>query len=253
MRLGDRLEVPGIAVGLLAMDVILAAIFLFQGLLYRPGWFWKTLFDLNGEGNLPTWYASMKLAAVGVILGLGALARLRDGGRAIVPLIAVALFFVALSLDEIAQIHEFVGWETDVYLLEGGRKASAFSKTGLWMVVAGVPVAILILVLAVDLSRRGLVTRQLAFLAGAGFAIFVLSAFGLEALSNFIGPNTRHQVILTAFEESGEMVGVSIIFWATWLQARLWGVGLHVGLGRRETATVVEHSDRLFKKDTLSK
>lgn len=69
-------------------------------------WGLRRLFDLDEENNVPTYFSSLQLLAAAILLGLIACheAQIRSPWRWHFGVLAVG--FVALSLDEMASIHE---------------------------------------------------------------------------------------------------------------------------------------------------
>lgn len=167
------------------------------------------LFYLDGEANIPTWYSAFVLLAAASLLALISLhsrscedpnSRYWGG---------MAALFAFLSLDEVAQIHE--------YPIEPIREA--LNGVGYlyyaWVIPAGIltaAVALLLWRFVMDLPRR---TRNLFILAAA---IFVGGALGVEMISgNHIyhyGDGNLGYVLIITIEESMEMVGVVIFIHA---------------------------------------
>lgn len=76
-----------------------------------PWQFLRELFDLGGEGNVPTWFASVLwlLAAATAIVGYLADKRLSPSGASANIWLFMSLTFLYASVDEVATIHEEVG------------------------------------------------------------------------------------------------------------------------------------------------
>lgn len=94
-------------------------------------------FDLGAERNLPTWWSSGKLAVAGLLFALVSVRLRRNGtGSWFLGLLAASL--LAMSLDELASIHEKIGLWVDGTT----RSETKYTVTGYWIVFLGVPAAI---------------------------------------------------------------------------------------------------------------
>jgi hypothetical protein len=166
--------------------------------------------DVNGEGNLPTWYSVvlMAMSAVAVWL-LGQQRRrahLRDAGA----WTALAFVIALMSLDEMVSLHEaageVLGTRVDVPVL--GKYA--------WIIpgsVAGI-IAAKVLLRAVGsltpIARRRLVGAASLFI-GAALGIEVLEAILLNDDHNYLGDGMH---VLTGAQECFEMLGVVLFLYA---------------------------------------
>jgi hypothetical protein len=162
----------------------------------------SSLLDLNGEANVPAWYSGCLLFADAVA---AAIVGVRLGGRRGVRWLAIAAWMTAMSLDEIAAIHERLTVPAH-YL---GPLGPIHNVTWVFagMLVTGAVVGLFLRsVLAMPAPiRRGVL------LAGA---IYVGGALGMEALGGvwalqFGEANMVHAVI-DALEEGGELVGATM-------------------------------------------
>ncbi len=162
-------------------------------------------FDLNEEKSIPTWWSSVQLGLLGVLLLLVArMESIRDrrAGRALNVGAAMAFYF---SLDEVATLHEPLELALDRF-----EFVPRFGEgKGHWMAiyaVAGLVVLLLILPGLLSFSRKH-TGNAIRFLIGAG--IFVLGGVGVE----FLYYQGYTYVIL---EETLEMGGVAVMVWATY-------------------------------------
>jgi hypothetical protein len=96
-------EAAAEAAGLFALILAADAGVLLLHVLNRASEWNTRLFDLDVESNLPTWLGAIQFFGVAVCAAL--LSRSATGRRALAWRV-VALLFVFLSLDEIAQLHE---------------------------------------------------------------------------------------------------------------------------------------------------
>src|SRR5690606_22237869 len=130
--------VPSLILWLYACDLGLAALYVANAWLGEPSYQLTQWLDLDGEQNIPTWYSSMQWFLAAALLGLfvqsAPVQPLRRLLLAILP-----LTFLAMSLDEVAGIHEWLGVKSDALLPDGDRAASLFSANGVWVLVIGVP------------------------------------------------------------------------------------------------------------------
>ncbi len=185
-------------------------------------------FRLGQENNLPTWYSSSQLLIVSLMLGALAVREWRGGVRAW-PVAGAAAGFAILSLDEAASMHEWIGQAVQRII-----ETDAGLRTGIWFLVCLPPFLIAAAVLAWGLRPylrgRPVVTRLYLL----GLVLFVVSATGLEAISNIWHEENPIVLAETFLEEMGEMVGVTIMLWATLLLLRAEGVRLVLGNGRAD-------------------
>lgn len=168
------------------------------------------LFDLDREKNIPTWFASMQLFLVAVVVFMilvrntGVPAALRW------PLPLFGLVFVFLSMDE------FIGLHEGVTVLTGDIAwVPTFNDHGAWIL----PYCAIALVLLLAVRRSVLwVWRhdRHAFLAAVlGMALFFVGAVGIEFTHYYVEPKSWLSASMVVFEEWLEMVGVSLVLYAT--------------------------------------
>lgn len=165
-----------------------------------------SLFDLDGEGNLPTYFATVLLLLASVVLLLIGLQ-----GKQKYYWYLLSGVFCFLSLDESIQIHE---------------KFNALTKSALGLKTYGafyfawvIPYGILTLLLLVFLYRFIWTlpkrTRTLFIISGI---IFVSGALGLEMVAagyvEKFGYSARIYKLLAFSEEALEMIGVSLFIFA---------------------------------------
>ena len=210
------MSIPRFIVVLLGIDVALGLVYLAYFLIGHPIEPLAKLIDLDGEANLPTWYSSIQWFCVAYLAWVFAA---RHADRARVRswfLLALPLVFLLFSLDEVAQLHEHLGVMSDVLLPNGTRDATAFSHTGLFFLLIGVPFVIVFV---------GLLTAVRPFLSGhpaafmklvGGMALFIFAAVGLDALSNLTTDGTLSATIQVLTEEVTEMVAATIVLWGAY-------------------------------------
>ena len=170
------------------------------------------VFDLDLENSLPNWYSSLQLFAVAGLFAIFARCRFDRRSARAWALLALPVIFLALSIDEVAEIHEWAGLKVDELLLPRGD--TPFVLTGLWMFVIGVPflAALVSLIHSVRVFFKA--TPHVASKMVVGTLVLMGGAAGVETLVNFVPWKSTAHVLEVALEESLEMVGVTIILWA---------------------------------------
>jgi len=190
--------VPGWALGLLGVEAVLVA--LHFGL---PA---SDIVNLDREHNLPSWFSSMQLAA----LGVAALATFRrEGGlgRARAMWAALAAGFFCLSFDEIAVIHEGVLREATLATL---APASLLRAVPPWQLVFAPAAALAAAVLGPVLATRLAMRAGCLWPAVMGLGLWGVSfVFEGTAIGFFI-PRDWYQVEVAA-EEVCEMAGATLL------------------------------------------
>lgn len=152
------------------------------------------LIDLDGEANLPVWWSSTLLLAVGAVAGALVLCERRLGCRWW-PLLVLAAGLVGLSLEEVARIHESVGARLDVT----GTVAD-------WTVVY-LPVLVLGAWVVLRVVRE--LPRGLGALLALGLAAFAVGvATEMSLLSGDDGATAAPApAVSVLLEENAEFVG----------------------------------------------
>jgi hypothetical protein len=171
-----------------------------------PEPFW----NLRSEVSLATWYSSLHLALIGLVLvGFGALRR-NAGLHGFWTALLIGAFFLGLSADEALAIHEKLA--ASFQDESSDRAGTTFARTGPWMLVAG-PLFVVVLGAGAVGARRLLAgAPRASWLYAAGALIFLGSFAGLEFLSNFV---VAREPLVAALEEVGEMIGATVLLWAT--------------------------------------
>jgi hypothetical protein len=210
----SRAQMRGLILCFFAADLALVLIYLGLFLHGNPlGNDNPVLFDLDGEGNIPSWYAAMKLLSVAVCLYFcGRLILMQDRIAGWLILLGAAVF-VYLSMDEGAVLHEKIGDRFDTLLTGGGGAANTpFHITGMWMLFLAPPLFVALIAGVVFLRKRLGISTDIFIKAIAGIVIFILAAGPGDIVLNYV--TGEAQTIQIAMEEFGEMVGVTLILWA---------------------------------------
>jgi hypothetical protein len=216
----------------LLLDVALGLAYLANALAGAPFRPLTVLLDLNGEGNVPAWYASMQWVCVAALLGLFAARHVSRAQRESWLLVLFPLVFLVLSLDEAVQLHERLGRGSDRFVLPGGsRENTVFARTGLWMAIIGPPFLAFFVGLLFAL-RPYFQRAPGAFLKILwGMALMLTGALGLETFSNFVAVDSAPGVLQIFCEEMCEMVGSTVVLWGSYELLCQQGVTVRFGTG----------------------
>jgi hypothetical protein len=211
-----RSRIPPVILIFFIIDLALGLAYIVNYLAGQPFRPLTLLLDLNGECNLPSWYSSMQWLCVAILLGIFAYRNFSRSSRRSWLLVALALLFLAFSVDEVAQIHEGLGKRTDIMLPGGTRKDTPFAHTGIWMFALGVPFILFFGWLAYS-ARVYFRRAPGAFVKLVlGMVVFLTGAIGIEALSNLVVPGSAFDILENFVEEvMFEMVGSTIVLWGS--------------------------------------
>lgn len=223
-------RIPILIVLLFAADLILAIAPVLDYWAGTPFPRVSNLLNLDSESTLPTWYSSMQWCCAGALFALFAMHAWRSRMRGMLCVVALSLACLAFSVDEIAQIHERLGFASDALLSGGSRHGTALRNTGLWPFLIGAPVlAMLAMVVRgmrhIFLARTPRALWQLV----AGLLVMFTGALLIELGANLIDPARGHggfalaQVVL---EELMEMLGVTFITWSAYSLLEAYGFEL---------------------------
>ena len=209
-------KVPPLILALLIIDITLGSAYLFYFALGEPFERIETLLDVDGEKSIPAWFSSAQLFCIAALGGLFFYRYYQRTHHISWVLLILPLGFLLLSMDEIVQMHEYLGSKSDgVFFETGSRKESFFHITGIWMFLLGIPF------LAGFLFWAYLIREHFAVVPGslakfiAGMLVLLSGALVLEGLANFAAETESLEYVLTACsEETLEMVGATIIFWS---------------------------------------
>lgn len=220
---GSRYNVPPFVFGFLACDFALAVLYLTNFSVGQPSPKLTLLVDLSGEANLPAWYSSMKLFLVAVLLAVFAYAKFDRHSLLSWTLLGWPLVFAALSFDETAEIHEWLGGKSDMLLPGGTRRGTIFHNTGIWLVLLGVPFTLFMIGLFACLRRYLRGRPEVAKIMITAMVVYIGSAVGIEMISNFVPTEGPAYVIQVASEELGEMIGITLFVWGAFELLRSYG------------------------------
>lgn len=210
-----------------------------------PSWRFEEIryrFDLDAESNIPTWYQAALLGLIaGVLFSTATVAKRSRAGH-VLHWRGLAVTFVVLSLDEVAQLHELLGGRQDA---PGSRLTDLFGLRDLvyfdW-VAAGVAFVLILGVLLLPLFLR-LPRRTLVLLTTAA-GLYLLGAVGFETLAGDYGRDLTGDPmtysLIVAAEEGLEGLGSVIAIY-----------GFLAYKSTLEGAAMNPAPDRLTKLDLL--
>ena len=207
---------PGrrLVASLLILDAALVVAYLVEEASGQPIDRLGQLLDVGDETSVSTWYSVVKLFAVAALALTFAWSHLRvdaaQRDRRDWLLVALGLGILLISIDEITQIHEWIGVRSDALLEDGDRASSPLPETGLWTILIGIP-AVIMFAAMLYLLRPRLNAQPGAYrLVAGGMAVLLIGATGFESLSNvFDDPDSAGFHITSAFEEGFEMLGAT--------------------------------------------
>ena len=226
------MRIPSVILIFLLIDLVLGVGYLFDAMAGHPFGEITSFIDLNGEQNLPTWYSSVQWYSVAALLAVFAWRNINWSQLRSWPLLALPPVFLFFSLDEVAQIHEWLGDKSDLLLPGSDRSGTPFFHTGIWMFVLGVPFLVFFaaLILAVRTYFQGAPGALVRMLSG--MALMLGGSIGIETLHNFVDPDSLFGTLQIAGEEMCEMLGATLILWGSYELLR--GNGLSWSLDRAE-------------------
>jgi len=211
-------RIPLFILALLCVDAILVAVYLLNARMGHPLDRFTHQHDLNNEGNFPAWLSSIKYLLAAGLLWFSVRTRIRKAEVRTWFLAFFPVVLVALSCDEVAQIHESLGRRADAAVLHTARESSMFANTGVWTLVIGIPAVVLIVGALFAIGRSTFWKTGALWRFSLGMLVMFVGALGFETLSNFL-PLQGGSVEI-AFEEYFEMLGTTLMLWAAHDQAR---------------------------------
>lgn len=204
---------------LITMELILVFVYAVIHII-GPGIPWgpaRALFNLDAEASIPAWFSSIQLFVTGSMLFVASRNNQRKQHVSSSFLTGASLFFIFLSADESAAIHEKL---TDI-----AKNLELF-----WLLFKGGHGAWITLYITVAVAAVLLTARHFRFLwryfrreiqvAIGGTIAFVMGGAGFEVISyQFLrsGFTPNLYKVEVACEEFLEMSGVSIILYAVLL------------------------------------
>jgi hypothetical protein len=191
-----------LATGLTAVSVLVHV------LAYKLGYSNRvtTLFDMDKESTVSTWYSSAALLFCALLLALIASAKRGTRGGYAGAWTAMAAILLVFSVSEIAMLHERVG------LILGSRVKTSGIFYHAWVIPASLFVLVTAAAFLRFLAHLPAPTRNRFLLAGA---LYFGGALGMEFISarhhEARGMENLTYALLTDVEEFGEMMGVVVL------------------------------------------
>jgi hypothetical protein len=160
--------------------------------------------NMDMEANFPTWFSSMLLATAAFFsFNCSRIIKSKQGSQKLWVLLFLGL--LAMSCDETAVIHENIGMIINNYFFNLNLRSH-------WIVFIGPFILLVIFLFARKMKPYLTESKQARRFFFSGVLTYILGAFVLEFLLNFISrDNVRLAIIESTLEETCEMVGAILI------------------------------------------
>lgn len=200
-----RLEARGIAISLAAV----AAALVLASVVSAITGVGKELFRLDGERNLPTYFAAFLLLFAASLLAVVAIVKRRWSDRYARHWAGLAVTFLLISIDELVGVHEMTSPALRAF---GGTRSTFPDASALLLSALVLLFTLLFFRFAIHLPR----TTRALFLCAA--ALYVTGALGAEMVEGLVvqwqGAESALYTMVTTIEESLEMGGVILFIHA---------------------------------------
>ena len=184
------------------------------------------LFNVDKEGNVPTWYGSISLLICSVLLATIAQAQPKEATTNSKDWNLLAAIFLFLSIDEFASIHELLIFPVRTALGTQGFLYYA------WVIPYGILVMLLGLKLVKFFTQLPAKTRRSFFLAAF---IYLSGTLGMEMITGqyatLYGQRNLPYALLTTIEELLEMSGVLVFIYALLVYLRRYVKVIQLNIG----------------------
>lgn len=208
---------------------------------FRLGHYFSKVFNVDYEGNIPSFYSFLALLFSSLLLGVIAHAKNLESCRYKYHWKILSFIFLYLFVDEAIELHE--------QLIGPTRKL--LNATGVlyftWVVPMGFLVAIFLLSYSKFLFHLPVPTRKL-FVAGC--ALYIGGAIGTELIGGYLasttGMNSLPYFLLTNVEELLEMLGIVVFIHAliSYIKTYLGGVSWNIYIpGKNTQVTDTQNTD----------
>lgn len=171
-------------------------------------------FDVDYEGNFPTWWSVVQLSVATAMLGITAVLARARGTGGWMAWAALTVLMLLLNLDEGTWLHERFD-QIALHLVD------VRDFTFVWLVF-GIPLAIGVLIIAFLSARR--LPRSSQYLILAGFGVLMFAAVGMELVAGALiasREGTAWVAISYHVEEFLELAAVALILVAPLASYRL--------------------------------
>jgi len=200
------------------------------------------LFDLDAEGNPPSWWFGVQQLLVALVFLLLA-SRIFASDERLRPLrplfVTAGIGFGIISLDEIGELHETIS-----KLIEKSVKIRGFERRltkslhvthhlrggGLWIPLYAIIGIVALALLAPYFVKAYKLWRREVLTVVIGFAVFVASAALLQVVGYFFPIRSLAHRVYVFVEQGLKMGGVTIV---------LWGVAQVLSSGLERVTTLV--------------
>ncbi|MGD9508509.1 MAG: hypothetical protein AB7I59_14785 [Geminicoccaceae bacterium] len=190
---------------LLATDLALITVFLTLSL---SGYSVEVL-AIGLERSIPNWYSAAKLLILAQLLAFVAWQVSADTWRETLVLLAPALLFMFMSVEEVAAVRD--RFERALVPADRADVAPLLAHAG--NLLSGFVLVVTLAAIAKAYARIVGPSNASAAKAVAGVAIFLLGAVGVELVFDEPGRQAP-RIWPAAAEEGAELVGVTILIWA---------------------------------------
>lgn len=196
---------------LIALEICIVSLYLLDHHFHAFG---KphSIFDLDGEMTLPSWFSSAQLFSIGILFLLQNFRYPLPKNVSLKLLSFVGLGFIFLSLDETVMIHEKINWAFRHFDLLPRFKRGH----GLWIsIYATAALTLLIMWRKKILDVWQFYPKQLVLFT-LGFFIILTGAVGLEVIGYQylrVGELRYLYIFEVAIEELLEMMGASVMLY----------------------------------------
>jgi hypothetical protein len=210
----SRLPAPPLILGLFLGDFVFAVVYWINELAGSPREGFSSFIDLDGEANLPTWWSSMQMMMAALLTATFARRYIKPSDIKSWLLALPPLTLIAMSCDEVAQIHERIGGHSDALLPGGSRANTVFVHTGIWMFIIGIPFIIYMTGLMWYLRSYFRVAPGSLRRYAIGMTVFLFGALVMDGLGNLWDRPSFGYSMEVLIEETCENVGMTIIIWS---------------------------------------
>jgi hypothetical protein len=212
-----RVSPPRLAGALMASATVLTVVYVLNRVgervtrlaVFR---FLGPVVSLETDSSLPTWYAALTLALCAGLLALIARAKFSARDKFLRHWAGLALLFTAMSVDEVARLHETLG---EVLRVEVTGDLTGYFYHG-WVILGIVFVAVVGLIYLPFVWRLPARTRWLVVAAGT---VYVGGALGFELIAakaayDALGGLPDRTFVLVVVQHYLEMLGVALFAYA---------------------------------------
>ena len=185
---------------------------------------WMTMFNLDREMNLPTWYTGLMLAFCALLLRAIAVGKKTRRERYYRHWNFLSILFLFLAVDEVLQIHE-------IFIIPDLSKILPWFFYSVWVV----PYSIALIVFlqkywqfTIDLPSR---TSRHFILAAM---LYIGGALGMEIVGSYWteveGQQNLIYALMATLEEVLEMIGIIVFIYGLLAYIKVWQNYLQINI-----------------------